>query len=127
MIFLAAASILVACSKGNEHLSRDVYTPLTTVTFNMPAITQVDSSQTVLEVETPLNLDSIIKNTAGNNYGISDIKSIKLRSLRLDVVDLTPHITSDWWIPCRCACGMAETQQPGLHKRSAIQILVHKP
>lgn len=87
MIFLAAATILAACSKGNEHLSRDVYTPLTTVTFNMPAVTQVDSSQTILEVETPLNLDSIIKNTAGANYGISDIKSIKLRSLRLDVVD----------------------------------------
>lgn len=87
MIFLAAASIIVACSKGNEHLSRDVYTPLTTVTFNMPTITQADTSQTILELEQRLNLDSIIKSTAGTNYGVSDVKSIKLRSLRFDIVD----------------------------------------
>jgi len=87
MIFLAAASIFIACSKGNEHLSRDVYTPLTTVTFNMPVITQADTSLPLLEVEMPLNLDSIVKKTAGNNYGSADIKSIKLKSLRLDVVD----------------------------------------
>jgi hypothetical protein len=87
MILLAAASVFAACSKGNEHLSRDVYTPLTTVAFDMPIITQVDTSQTILELETPLNLDSIVKNTAGANYGASDIKSIKLRSLRLDVLD----------------------------------------
>jgi len=87
MILLAAASVFAACSKGNEHLSRDLYSPLTTVTFNMPVITEIAKSQTIVEFETPLNLDSIVKNTAGADYSVSDIKSIKLRSLRLDVVD----------------------------------------
>jgi hypothetical protein len=86
-IILPVVSIIYACSKGNEHLSRDLYTGLIPITFDIPAIANPDSPKTITEFSAPLNLDSIIKSTAGGDFGAADIKSIKLRSLSMAVVN----------------------------------------
>jgi hypothetical protein len=87
IILLPAILAIYSCSKGNEHLSRDLYTALIPITFDIPAIANPGKTKTISEFETSLNLDSIIKSTAGADFGTANIKSIKLRSLRMDVVN----------------------------------------
>jgi hypothetical protein len=84
--FLPVILLICACSKGNEHLSRDLFTPLVPITFNIPVITYVDSSQKPLELKGYINLDSLVKADAGAGLGAADVKSVTLRSLRLDLV-----------------------------------------
>lgn len=86
-LLLPVILVIYSCSKGNEHLSRDLYTGLIPIAFDIPAIANPDSTKTITEFSSSLNLDSIVKSAAGTSFGASDIKSIKLRSLRMDVVN----------------------------------------
>jgi hypothetical protein len=87
LCLLPVVVAIYSCSKGNEHLSRDLYTPFIPITFDIPVTANVDKSKTIAEIKSSLNLDSIIKSTAGSSFGTADLKSIKLRSLRMDVVN----------------------------------------
>jgi hypothetical protein len=87
LIFFPVILLIYSCSKGNEHLSRDLYTPLMPVTFDIRVISNINTTKTISEFRFNLNLDSIVKSTAGESFGASDIKSIQLRSLRMDVVN----------------------------------------
>jgi hypothetical protein len=87
LFLLPVVCAIYSCSKGNEHLSRDLYTPLIPITFDIPARANPAGSKTITEFKSTINLDSIIKNTAGSNFGAAELKSIKLRSLRMDVVN----------------------------------------
>jgi hypothetical protein len=87
LVLLPVILLLYSCSKGNEHLSRDLYTAFIPITFDIPAIALADTSITITEVKSSINLDSIIKRNAGASFGAADIKSIKLRSIKMDVVN----------------------------------------
>jgi hypothetical protein len=79
--------LICACSKGNEHLSRDLFTPLVPISFDIPVITYSDSSQKISEFKSFINLDSLVKANAGSGFGAADVKSVTLRSIRLDLVN----------------------------------------
>jgi hypothetical protein len=79
--------VIVSCSKGNEHLSRDLLSPLTPIPFDMPLNTGTLTGKKLTEFNHPMNLDSLIKSSAGSSFGTADIESIKLTSMRLDVVN----------------------------------------
>jgi hypothetical protein len=79
-------SALYSCSKGNEHLSRDLYTPVRAITFDVPAIATPTKTKGIAEFSANLNLDSIIKGTAGSDFSVADIESIKLMSMKMDVI-----------------------------------------
>lgn len=87
IFFLPVILVVYSCSKGNEHLSRDLYTGLIPITFDIPATANPKASNTITEISSSLNLDSIIKSAAGSSFGASDIKSIKLRAIKMDVVN----------------------------------------
>jgi hypothetical protein len=78
--------LICACSKGNEHLSRDLFSPLIPISFDIPVTTNIDSSHQISEVKGYINVDSLVKANAGSSFGTADVQSIKLRSVRLDLV-----------------------------------------
>jgi hypothetical protein len=87
IILLLVVQVIVSCSKGNEHLSRDLLTPLIPVSFEVPANTGIIKGEKLTEFSHQMNLDSLIKASAGSSFGTESIKSIKLTSMRLDVLN----------------------------------------
>lgn len=78
--------LICACSKGNEHLSRDLFNPLVPISFDIPITTNIDSTHKISELKGFINVDSLVKANAGSGFGTADVQSIKLRSVRLDLI-----------------------------------------
>jgi hypothetical protein len=79
--------VVLSCSKGNERLSRDLLSPLIPVQFEVPASTGTGQGKDLTTFQNRMNLDSLIKANAGSSFGTADIQSVKLTSMRLDVVN----------------------------------------
>lgn len=87
LTFFSIVSVILACSKGNERLSRDLLSPLTPVPFELTASTGSSTNKNLTTFQKRMNLDSLIKANAGPSFGTADIQSIKLTSMRLDVLN----------------------------------------
>ena len=85
--FIFPILLLISCSKGNEHITRDLVTAAIPVGFTFPAITDASKSATITEVKGSTNLDSLISAATNREFNIADLKSIKISALRLDVVN----------------------------------------
>ena len=79
--------LLLACSKGNEHITRDLYTIALPVAFNFPAITDSTQVTDITEFKGSTNIDSLIRTSTSSQFGTENIESIKISAVKLDVVN----------------------------------------
>ena len=87
LLILLLPLVLFSCSKGNEHITRDLYTRALPINFDFPAITDSTSVITISEFKGSTNLDSLIRVSTNSQFGTEDIASIRLSSLKMDVVN----------------------------------------
>lgn len=85
--FIFPILLLISCSKGNEHITRDLVTAAVPVGFTFPVITDASTNTTITEVKGSTNLDSLISAATNSEFNIGDIRSIKISALRLDVAN----------------------------------------
>ena len=87
LIFMLPILFLLACSKGNEHITRDLYTIALPVAFNFPAITDSTQVTDITEFKGSTNIDSLIRTSTSSQFGTENIESIKISAVKLDIVN----------------------------------------